>query len=303
MFSKLELILLICNFSAIYSSTESKCSVHVNNHEFEPASRSLSLLSQYHFRFGSSKPEPENNVIGYAIDMECLNSLNLTINRHFIFKKNNLDVEVNVYNCSLSKDLFFKAFEITENESKQFIFETNFEELPSSISALDMKLTMNKRYGGGCLKTIAFSRRRSSIFATVKDLWRESVFFKVVIILSLILSLSTVGFVLAILAKRHMAFGKKNVQLNIPLVKFRRQNLKGGLNGIENKSSEFTELEIQKEGLESRKTVEEAVQSSEFQILREKFSQTEPEYLKGSSIYYEYRIQDPHTRKIPPFQL
>jgi hypothetical protein len=303
MFSKLKLILFICNFSVIYSSSESKCSVHVNTHEFDTTSRSLSLFSQYHFRFGSPSPEPDNDVIGYAIDMECFNTLNQTTNRHFIFKKQNLDVEVNVYNCTSSKDLFLKAFEITENDSKQFVFETKFEELPVSIVAMDMKLTMNKRYGGGCLKTIAFSRRRSSVFATVKDLWRDSGFFRAVMVLSLALSLSTIGFLLVILVKRNLAFEKKSVQVNIPLVKFRRQHLKTELDGIENKSSEFTELEIKKEDSEMRGKVEEAVQSCEFQILREQFSQTEPEYLKGSSIYYEYRSQDPHNRKIPPFQL
>lgn len=290
---KVFLILLFKLITAY--SIDSKCFVKVNDHATNV--QEFSLSEKYNVIFGSHTKDNLNEVIGYAIDMECLNSSNDTTNRHFYFKIQNVNVEVNIYNCSASKNLLLRNFDVI-NKNETFTFDTDMAQLPVSVNTLKMKLSMNRRYGGGCLKSITFQKSyKPSIVVVLKELWKNSKFFKAIVLLILCLILLAAFLLVIIFMRRNLTIQNKKINLSIPLVTLKRQGNKMVKTdvfgcGVDNKSldtsQDFQEIvHVTEEKMNVKGKVDGSVQSYQFQILREQFSQTDPEKFSRNGAYLQ----------------
>ena len=277
-------------------SIDTNCFVRVNNH-YATNVQKFSMSEKKQVIFGSQMKDNLNEIIGYAIDMECLNFSNLTTNRHFYFKIQNINVEVNIYNCSASKNIFLKNFDVI-NKNETFSFETDMMQLPKGVNTLNMKLSMNRRYGSGCLTNLTFHKiYNTSIIIAIKKLWNNSKFFKATTLLILCLILLAVFLMVIIFLRHNLTIDKKPINISFPLIKLKKQGDQLAKTdafgcGVDNKSldtsQDFQEIvQMKEEKINVKGKVDGSVQSYQFQILREQFSQTDPEKFSRNGAYLQ----------------
>jgi hypothetical protein len=289
------LLILTIQISNANSSVQSKCRLDVNNQNMASSTFSLPIDNTYEIRFGSETVDLDNEVLSYAVDMECLNNTNITSSQHYYMTFHDISVEINIHNCSKTKENFLKNFKINE-VNENFSFDTVFHNFLLSVMILEFKISMNNRYGGGCKETLFFVRNgKSSIFRAVQNLWDNSIFFRLIILFVILLLLTAGLFTTVILIRKFYILEKKTINLNLPLVKFTKrpnQNFEFP-QGIDNKGLNTTETpdQISPECQITERPGEEIVRSIRFSVLREQFSQTEERYIKKKTNASEIRAK------------
>lgn len=286
MLLNIVLVFLSIRLSSATSLLQPKCVLNVNDRNMVATTFSLPLDKQYEVRFGSEFLDYDNEVLSYNIDMECFNNTNITASQHFYMTLYGVNVEINIHKCSMTKDTFLASLRI-DDKTENFLFDTLFENLASSVRALEFKISMNNRYGNGCKETLFFVRQsKTSIFKHAQRLWNKSIAFKAITLFVLTLLVTAGIFTSVILIQRFYTFEKKTVSLNLPLVRFKKRpqtNLEFP-KGVDNKALEVAENNAVSSSAPERQVAErrgeDMVRSIRFSVLREQFCQTEEKYIK-----------------------
>ena len=270
------LLHLLFNISYAYSYNE--CFLFLNNKN-STNKNELVLSKLYTITFGSSHSDMENPITAYAIDIEC-NNRNVTANKHFYFDLNRIQIEINVINCSHTKEKFLNDFKINYDFHQSFEFNTNMFELARNVTNVNMKLSLNRRFGNGCLDNLNF---------------QNSIYSNFMLELTILIIISTLILLVSVSICFIRKFGQletKTIQFKIPVLKFKSKDhtmepqfdsfdygiVNNSLDLSTNLINQQTEPNINMEA-NCVKQIDESIQFDHFQILREQFDLSDEDKL------------------------
>jgi len=154
--------LISIQFAFVLSATyaQNECDVFINERKFHPK-KLLYSSNDYKVKFGLNVTNAKSKAIGYSIDLYCESKSLFRMRKYYTIDLNDIPLEVNINSCpaiSILNDYLL----LSDSRLDYLQFTINFDPLRALNFNSTMKMTLNRRLGDGCTKTLSFYSRNNS---------------------------------------------------------------------------------------------------------------------------------------------
>jgi hypothetical protein len=160
-------ILTVCylisiQFKFVLTTTiaQNECDVSINERQLH-SKKPLFSSNNYKVKFGLNVTNAKSKAIGYSIELYCESKSLSRMRKYYTIDLNEIPLEVNINSCP-AISIINDYFALADSKSEYLEFRVNFDPLKALNFNSTMKMTLNRRLGDGCSKTLSFFSRNNS---------------------------------------------------------------------------------------------------------------------------------------------